>query len=61
MSEEVSNATTAVPYGFLINIGSCWLLGFIVMIVITVCINKDLSIVRNTSFGLAYGSGKIWF
>ena len=51
MSEEAANATIAVPYGILFSIGSCWLLGFIVMIIITACIDKDLSSVRNTPFG----------
>lgn len=51
MSEEAANATIAVPYGILFSIGSCWLLGFLVMFVITACIDKDLSSVQNTRFG----------
>jgi amino acid transporter len=51
MSEEASNAAKAVPYGILMSIGSCWILGFFIMIVLAACINPDLSSVLESSFG----------
>ncbi|CZR69651.1 related to amino acid transporters [Phialocephala subalpina] len=51
MSEEAANAAKAVPYGILMSIGSCWILGFIIMIVIAACINPDLESVLGSSFG----------
>ena len=51
MSEEAANATKAVPYGILMSIGSCWLFGFIIMIVLAACINPDLESVLGSSFG----------
>ena len=43
LSEEASNATKAVPYGILMSIGSCWLFGFVIQIVLAACINPDVS------------------
>ncbi|KAF8852253.1 gaba permease [Acephala macrosclerotiorum] len=51
MSEEAANAAKAVPYGIMMSIGSCWILGFIIMIVIAACINPDLESVLGSSFG----------
>ncbi|KAF1998360.1 amino acid transporter [Amniculicola lignicola CBS 123094] len=51
MSEEATNATRAVPYGILMSIGSCWLFGFIIVIVIAACINPDIESVLSTPFG----------
>jgi len=51
MSEEAANAAKAVPYGIMMSIGSCWVLGFIIMIVIASCINPDLEAVLGSSFG----------
>ncbi|KUJ21531.1 amino acid transporter [Mollisia scopiformis] len=51
MSEEAANAAKAVPYGILMSIGSCWILGFIIMIVLAACINPDLEAVLGSSFG----------
>jgi amino acid transporter len=51
MSEEAANAAKAVPYGIMMAIGSCWILGFIIMIVIAATINPDLEAVLGTSFG----------
>lgn len=51
MSEEAANATRAVPYGILMAIGSCWLFGFILVIVIAACMNPDLESVLGSSFG----------
>ena len=51
MSEEAANATKAVPYGILMSIGSCWLFGWILTIVIAACINPNLEDVLGSSFG----------
>jgi amino acid transporter len=51
MSEEAANAVKAVPYGIMMSIGSCWILGFIIMIVLAACINPDLSSVIESPFG----------
>ncbi|KAE8441191.1 hypothetical protein EG329_005791 [Mollisiaceae sp. DMI_Dod_QoI] len=51
ISEEAANAAKAVPYGILMSIGSCWILGFIIMIVLAACINPDLEAVLGSSFG----------
>ncbi|KAH7076868.1 amino acid permease-domain-containing protein [Paraphoma chrysanthemicola] len=51
MSEEAANATRAVPYGILMSIGSCWLFGWIIVIVIAACINPDFEFVLGSSYG----------
>ncbi|KAK0624578.1 gaba permease [Bombardia bombarda] len=51
MSEEASNAAKAVPMGILMSIGMCWLLGFVIVIVIAACVNPDLSSVLGSRFG----------
>ncbi|KAF2087162.1 gaba permease [Saccharata proteae CBS 121410] len=51
LAEEAANATKAVPYGILMSIGSCWLFGWIINIVLAACINPDLDAVLNSDFG----------
>lgn len=51
MSEEAANATRAVPYGILMAIGSCWLFGWILTIVIAACMNPDPSTILASPFG----------
>ncbi|KAI9646635.1 GABA-specific high-affinity permease [Ciborinia camelliae] len=51
MSEEAANAAKAVPYGIMMSTGVCWILGFIIMIVLASCINPDLSTVLDSPFG----------
>ncbi|KAL9078174.1 MAG: hypothetical protein Q9157_002897 [Trypethelium eluteriae] len=51
MSEEASNATKAVPQGILMSIGSCWLFGFVIMIVLAACIDSNLENVLGSEFG----------
>ena len=51
MSEEAANATKAVPYGILMAIGSCWLFGFILVIVIAACMSQDLEHILSSPFG----------
>ena len=51
MSEEAANATKAVPYGILMSIGSCWLFGWILVIVIAACMTPDISSLLESPFG----------
>ncbi|KAK4946864.1 GABA-specific high-affinity permease [Elasticomyces elasticus] len=51
MSEEAANATRAVPYGILMSIGSCWLFGFILVIVIAACMTPDFESLLSSPFG----------
>lgn len=51
MSEEAANATRAVPYGILMSVGLCWLIGLILVIVIAGCMNPDLSSILKSPFG----------
>ena len=51
MSEEAANATRAVPYGILMSIGSCWLFGFILVIVLAACMSPDLASITGSKFG----------
>lgn len=51
MSEEASNAAKAVPYGILMSIGSCWILGFVIMIVLAACMSPDLESLLGSPFG----------
>src|ERR1700712_2408923 len=51
MSEEAANATRAVPYGILMSIGSCWLFGWIIVIVLAACMSTDLEALLTTPFG----------
>jgi amino acid transporter len=51
MSEEAANATKAVPYGIIMAIGSCWLFGWILTIVIAACMNPNLEEVLSSPFG----------
>ncbi|KAL9576560.1 MAG: hypothetical protein Q9212_006995 [Teloschistes hypoglaucus] len=51
MSEEARNASKAVPVGIVASSASCWLFGFILMIVIAATINPDLESVTRSQFG----------
>jgi amino acid transporter len=51
MSEEAANATKAVPYGILMSIGSCWIFGFIICIVIASCANPDFESLLGSAYG----------
>lgn len=50
MAEEASNATTAVPFGIISSIGMCWLLGFVINIVLACVLSPDIERVLNTPF-----------
>lgn len=51
MSEEANNAAKAVPLGMIMSTGACWVLGFIILIVISACIDQNLSNVLGSKFG----------
>ncbi|TKA67748.1 hypothetical protein B0A55_07783 [Friedmanniomyces simplex] len=51
MSEEAANAVIAVPYGIVFSIGSCWLFGWICVIVIAACMDTNLDNILGSSFG----------
>ncbi|KAF2843564.1 amino acid transporter [Patellaria atrata CBS 101060] len=51
MSEEAANATIAVPYGILMSIGACWILGFLLMIVLASCMSPNLESVLGSPYG----------
>lgn len=51
MSEEAVNATGAVPYGFLISVDLCWVIGLILVIIIAGCMNPDLGSILKSLFG----------
>jgi amino acid transporter len=51
MSEEAANATKAVPYGILMSIGSCWLFGFILCIVLAACMDPNVNHTLGSKFG----------
>lgn len=51
ISEEAANAPKAVPYGILMSIGSCWIFGFILLIVIAATMSPDTASLLGSSFG----------
>ncbi|KAL8812382.1 MAG: hypothetical protein Q9200_001068 [Gallowayella weberi] len=51
MSEECVNATKAVPAGILMSIGSCWVFGFFIVIVLAATISPDLESITGSKFG----------
>jgi len=51
ISEEAANASKAVPYGILMAIGSCWGLGFILLIVIAACMDQNADNILGSAFG----------
>jgi amino acid transporter len=51
ISEEAANARLAVPYGILMSIGSCWLFGWIIVIVIAGTMTHDLESLLSSKFG----------
>ncbi|KAK8157760.1 gaba permease [Phyllosticta citrichinensis] len=51
ISEEAANATRAVPYGILMSIGSCWIFGWIIVIVIAACMSPDVSSILGSAYG----------
>ncbi|ODQ76889.1 hypothetical protein BABINDRAFT_42662, partial [Babjeviella inositovora NRRL Y-12698] len=51
MSEEAKNATKAVPIGIVSSISVCYVLGFVICIVIGACMTQDVSSIVDTKFG----------
>jgi amino acid transporter len=51
ISEEAANAAKAVPYGIMMSIASCWILGFIILIVIAACMDQNLENLTGSAFG----------
>lgn len=66
MSEEVKNPVRAVPIGLMGSIAFCWIVGFIICIVICACMSEDIDSVLNSDSGqpiaqIFYDSmGKNW-
>ncbi|CEP21340.1 unnamed protein product [Cyberlindnera jadinii] len=48
MSEEALHPSTAVPIGILGSITACWILGFVINIVICLCMPKDIGHLLNS-------------
>lgn len=51
MSEEASNAATAVPLGICMSIGMCAVLGFVIQAVLAACVKPDLISTVETPVG----------
>ncbi|CAK7198498.1 GABA-specific high-affinity permease [Sporothrix eucalyptigena] len=51
MSEEASNAAKAVPLGILSSIGMCWVLGFVLVIVIAACMDPNIENILGSAYG----------
>ncbi|RDW48204.1 amino acid/polyamine transporter I [Yarrowia lipolytica] len=50
MAEEASNATKAVPFGIISSIGMCWVLGFVINIVLACVMAPDTERILSTPF-----------
>ncbi|CUS24748.1 LAQU0S19e00738g1_1 [Lachancea quebecensis] len=53
MAEEARDAVRAVPFGIVGSIAVCWILGWLVCIVILACMNPDIDSVLDSQFGQA--------
>lgn len=51
MSEEAANAATAVPFGIILSISMCGILGFFIMSILAACINPNTNEVLATALG----------
>lgn len=51
MSEEAKNPTRSVPFGIISSITVCWILGFLILIVINACITTDIQSIISTELG----------
>lgn len=51
MAEEAKNAVHAVPVGIVASISSCWILGWLICIVILACMNPDVDAIVNSAYG----------
>lgn len=65
-SEEAKDAKKSVPLGILGSISVCWILGWLIIIVICACMSSDLDHVLNSQYGFPMaqiiydGLGKKW-
>lgn len=65
-SEEAKDAKKSVPLGIVGSIGACWILGWLIMIVLLACMDPDLSKTMDTNYVLAIAQiiydclGKKW-
>lgn len=65
-SEEAKDAKKSVPIGIIGSISVCWILGFLIIIVLNACMDSDLETLLGTPFGnvlaqIIYDSlGKNW-
>ncbi|BAP73711.1 GABA-specific permease [Kluyveromyces marxianus] len=66
MSEEAKNATASVPFGIIGSITVCWILGFLICIVLAACSSKDIAGILGGKFGQPFAQiifdamGKNW-
>lgn len=51
MCEEVKTPSKSVPIGIIGSITVCWILGFLIMIVISACMTEDVESLINTDLG----------
>lgn len=51
MAEEAKDARRAVPIGIVASISSCWILGWILCIVLLACMNPDINAIVNSAYG----------
>ncbi|CAM9012582.1 unnamed protein product [Wickerhamomyces anomalus] len=51
MCEEVKTPSKSVPIGIIGSITVCWILGFLIMIVISACMTQDVESLINTDLG----------
>ncbi|AQZ17410.1 (ZYRO0B15048g) [Zygosaccharomyces parabailii] len=65
-SEEAKDAKKSVPLGIIGSIGACWILGWLIIIVLVACMDSNVENVMNTNYEMAiaqiiYDSlGKKW-
>lgn len=51
MAEEARDAVRAVPIGIVGSIASCWILGWLICIVLLACMDPDLNNIINSPYG----------
>lgn len=51
MAEEAKDARRAVPIGIVASISSCWILGWLICIVLLACMNPDVSAIIDSGYG----------
>ncbi|SCU83365.1 LAMI_0C02938g1_1 [Lachancea mirantina] len=51
MAEEARDAVRAVPIGIVGSIASCWILGWLICIVLLACMDSDINNIVNSAYG----------